>query len=577
MQIVLQILEERARGKKVGFSVIEPKGDIVATIKEICDEIGEPFTYINPDDTANSDTINVMAGDKSAVAEATVAVLKSLFGKQEAFFATVQELSARKVTLLLKEIYGDNMYITDVVENLRDETIMRQNVEILRQKGTDPDLVSFFDHELLHGKDAEEYRKLIKGLRAQLENITSNEYLKPIITRKSSFNLDKHFEEGGILACNTALGTLGRAASDAFGQFIAMHLQLATFRRKGTERTRIPHYLIIDEYSRYINPDVETFLSIAAEYRVAGIFATQSLGQLEVEAGKLSPKATKTAILTSCRNKIIFGGLSAQDAKEISEELGKDIVIERSQTFEGSPLKGIGAKTYKDAEAEKVRFPYTFLMDGLPRFHFVYKLLKDGHPQPPGVGVGRFIPRDKDKIREHFRKIKEGIEPEGEQTEDASLLGTLKKRIYEKAQKKIEQKNKERFQKAFEVNPFSELDQKENEPKISSPVFKRREEVKGITFISRENKDEKRREMTDQVQQEIKETQTTQMENNEERKQSISLEEIEETIEIQKEEVNNNNNDENEQIKHTTEKNEQKNKSSKEKQIINPLDFWDGF
>ncbi|WP_133120469.1 hypothetical protein [Paenibacillus sp. GM1FR] len=65
-----------------------------------------------------------------------------------------------------------------------------------------------------------------------------------------------------------------RKASDAFGQFVVMYLQSGTFRRLGTERTRVPHIKIVDEYSRYIHPDVELFLSIAAEYRTAGIIAT---------------------------------------------------------------------------------------------------------------------------------------------------------------------------------------------------------------------------------------------------------------------------------------------------------------
>ena len=101
----------------------------------------------------------------------------------------------------------------------------------------------------------------------------SNEALRTIMTGRSDVNIDEHPETDGVLAVNTALGKL-RKAGDAFGQFMIMHLQNGTFRRPGTEDTRIPHFLIVDEYSRYINPDVEIFLSLAAEYKVAGIFAT---------------------------------------------------------------------------------------------------------------------------------------------------------------------------------------------------------------------------------------------------------------------------------------------------------------
>jgi len=52
---------------------------------------------------------------------ATVVVRQGLFGKQEAFFKTVQELSARNVTKLLKELHGDRMDIIDVMSTLRDQ------------------------------------------------------------------------------------------------------------------------------------------------------------------------------------------------------------------------------------------------------------------------------------------------------------------------------------------------------------------------------------------------------------------------------------------------------------------------
>lgn len=403
--MIYQVLLARKNGLEVGLSVIEPKGDVAQMVKEMADAMDMDCTLLDPSDP-NSGRLNVMSGAIDDVVEATVAVLKGLFGKQEAFFATVQELSTRNVTRLLKELNGDKMDITDVLENLRSEDLLKKNVQQFESKFGETDLVRFFRSELLGDGDlGKKYKQLVIGLRAQLENITSNRYLKSVITGKSTINLDRHFEEGGILAANTALGLLG-AAGDAFGQFLAMHLQLATFRRKGTEKTRVPHYLIIDEYSRYINPDVERFLSIAAEYRVAGVFALQSLGQIEMESGKLSAKAMKQAIMASCRNKIAFGGIGASDAKEFAEEFGKEEVKERSKTFEGGLIPKLFPKTYRDVTKEKYRFHPTFLMDGLPRFHFVHKLLRNGHPQPPGIAKGMFIPRDwKERLVEETRPL----------------------------------------------------------------------------------------------------------------------------------------------------------------------------
>lgn len=400
--IIYQLLLQKAKGVPLGLSVIEPKGDVAAMVAEMSEEMGIPYTHIDPlsDNTAK---FNPMEGDINDVAEATVIVLKGLFGKQDAFFATVQELSARNVTKLLKELNGDRMDIIDVMNTLRDEKVLEQKVAELKRRDGMTDLVHFFESELL-GSMRDKYRQFVIGLRAQLENVVSNSSLRRIMTGKSSINIDEHFETGGVLAVNTALGKL-RSSGDAFGQFIIMHLQNGTFRRKGTEQTRIPHYLIVDEYSRYINPDVEIFLSLAAEYKVAGLFATQSLGQLEIESGKISGKAMKRAILASCRNKISFGGITSEDAKEFADEFGKDKIIMRQSTYKNRIfLPNLFPDSYRDTEDEEYRFDPTDLMDGIPRFHYVHKLLKEGTPQKPSLGKGVFVPSDWKERREWEHK-----------------------------------------------------------------------------------------------------------------------------------------------------------------------------
>lgn len=396
--LIYQLLVLKAKGVPLGLSVIEPKGDVAAMVNEMCFEMGIPCTHIDPM-ISNTAQFNPMEGEINAVAEATVIVLKGLFGKQDAFFATVQELSARNVTKLLKKLHGDNIDIVDVMNTLRDEHVLTSKVAKLKVRDGMTDLVHFFESELL-GSMKDKYRQFVIGLRAQLENVVSNDALRQIMTGKSSFNIDEHYAKGGVLAVNTALGML-RTSGDAFGQFLIMHLQNGAFRRPGTEFTRIPHFLIVDEYSRYINPDVEIFLNLAAEYRVAGIFATQSLGQLELESGKISAKGMKRAILGGCRNLVVFGGIKSEDAKDFAEEFGKDKILMRQSTYKNSILlPNLFPDSYRDTEIEEYRFDATDLMDGLPRFHFVHKLLQDGHPQKPALAKGQLVRRDWKEARE---------------------------------------------------------------------------------------------------------------------------------------------------------------------------------
>jgi|GEM_PF-1414737 len=447
--MLFQTIKAKFHGEQVGVSLVEPKGDVARFLKELCDAAEIDCVILDPP-IPSGDRLNVMQGELDPVAEATVAVLQSLFGKQEAFFSTVQELSTRNVTKLLKEVYKDNMDIMDVLVNLRDTHTLRGNVAKLKAQKTNPELVQFFEAELL-GSLHDQYQKLVIGLRSQLENITSNSMLRPIITGNSTINLDDHLEKGGVLAVNTALGDLGKAG-DAFGQFIAMHLQLATFRRKGTERTRIPHYMMFDEYSRYINPDVERFLSIAAEYRVAGIFALQSLGQIEMESGKLSAKAMKQAIMASCRNKIAFGGIEAADAKEFAEIFGKTEIVERQESYEGGFVPKIKPKMYRDTTKEVYRMHPTFLMDGMPRFHYGYKLLMNGVSKV-GIANSNFVPHN---WKEQFARGK--VAPLDMRALDASRLELIFKfpvRLLDKRKQKRLEEEKATVQETLaKNNPF---------------------------------------------------------------------------------------------------------------------------
>lgn len=417
--MIYQILTAKARGFPCGLSVIEPKGDVAQFTVDLARELGIQAYHLDPTQ-ASSDAINLMRGPVNDVAEATIAVLKGMFGKQEAFFQLVQELTARNFIKLLKLNHGDNLDILSVLRVLRDDDILKRETKALEKSGKDPDLFSFFEHEM-RGRLGDKWKDLALGLRAQIENIVSNEDLKHIITGDSGIDLDRHMAEGGVIGINTALGKL-RRSGDAFGQFMAMHLQAAAFRRPGTERTRIPHYLIIDEMSRYINPDTEKFLSIAAEYRVAAILAVQSFSQLEIGAGDITPKAMKTAILTNCRNKISFGGVTFDDADYLADELGKNWEVTRQNTYDGFALASFLPKTYRETEQEAYRLRPTDIQDGLPRFHFIHKLVQEGHPMKPGIAVGQFVPAD---WRERVKA------PEKAEAPQRGLFSLLKKRDQE--------------------------------------------------------------------------------------------------------------------------------------------------
>src|SRR5690625_3995655 len=81
--MIYQMLLEKSRGKQLGISVVEPKGDVAQMVADMSFEMGLPYVHIDPLQS-NSHKLNVMQGDIDDVAEATVAVLKGMFGRQDA-------------------------------------------------------------------------------------------------------------------------------------------------------------------------------------------------------------------------------------------------------------------------------------------------------------------------------------------------------------------------------------------------------------------------------------------------------------------------------------------------------------
>jgi len=115
--------------------------------------------------------------------------------------------------------------------------------------------------------------------------------------------------------------------------------------------------------------------------------------------------------------------------------------------------------SYRDTEDEEYRFDPTDLMDGMPKFNFVHKLLEDGTPQKPALAKGHFVPRNWKELREWedkttFKKAKS-------KRSNEVTKNRLLDRFRERANKKIEKRAEPTEQitvTPIESNIQSELD-----------------------------------------------------------------------------------------------------------------------
>jgi len=373
---VWQDLLSYKRGQQLGITVVAPDAEFCHMVRDWCKTLGIPYAIIDLDDP-NTSRFNPLEGDPIIVAEIMRTVLRATFGEQEAFFAQAQELHAKNTMMLLKRLKGNNLTLLDVYNSLMDiEGVQNDVDEYIRLYGTD--IVTTYFQKEAFGKNRDKLHQFAMGLRMQISDLLSNDTIYNVLVGKSDIDLDHHMNEGGVLLVNTALGKMGHM-SRTFGQFLIMHIQNAVFRRPGTEFTRIPHYLYIDELPVYFNPELENLLNMGRKYRCACTFTIQGPSQLE--KGKLG-QAMREIIINGCRNKIVIGIESSKDAKLLSELLGenkdKEVRITKKR-FSVLP------ESYSETDKDIKRFTYTDILE-IPPWHGLVKVVHEGRNSEPVLG-----------------------------------------------------------------------------------------------------------------------------------------------------------------------------------------------
>lgn len=397
LPMVCQDIDRIARGERLGVTVVEPKGDVVREVEAYARAKGVPVVVIDPGDP-NTPRFNPLQGDPLIVAEVTRTVLKSMFGRQEAFFSHVQETSAHNTVLLLKYLEAHDREVAlaegreppcltmqDLVRVLRNPEQLKARVDALRRLDPQSDIVEYFDREAL-GPTGAKLHEFAMGLRMQLEDIAGSPQLRHVFGGPSDVDLDAHLRGGGVLCVNTCMGLLGRKG-DLFGQFFIMHFQQAVFRRPVGDRP--PHFLYLDEFARYLNPDFERMVAMARSYRCGLVLALQVTDQLLLAEAP----AFREVMVQNCRNRLVFGGLSASDAQRFAREFGEVVVRQREHTFRRhGTVMGWWPEVYRESERSRPLFDYTRLIH-LPRWHVVYQVVRDGVVQVPRQGVSLPPPR----------------------------------------------------------------------------------------------------------------------------------------------------------------------------------------
>lgn len=320
--------------RDLGITYMAPDVETIDKVRGVAKNFGIPVNIIDPDDSASLGLNPFAFDDPTQTAIAISTVLKGLYTDKNpeteaAYRENLTSQILENLTILLKLIYpkmneGKLPNIEDLFKLLSNFDLVEKMCKILE---SDPELAEKYNMQLTYFKknfysdspNRAEMEKVVAIPIAQLDTLLRYPGVKSILcNRVNNINYDKALKNGEVTLVCTRRGDLGESAHKAFGLFFLLLMQYSVLRRPGSESTRIPHFLYIDEFPDFICSATESIFTIYRKYKIATVVSAQSLDQLRRRGEKLA-----NIIISNCSNKIVFGNNSPEDNEWWSKELGE--------------------------------------------------------------------------------------------------------------------------------------------------------------------------------------------------------------------------------------------------------------
>lgn len=195
-----------------------------------------------------------------------------------------------------------------------------QREKLLRKVSND---VILDDWEMFKSSTNTQKQMLIEGASNRLRKFLRNEAIRNVIGQKSkTLDLAKIMDEGKILLINlNGRERISYENTKLLGIMLVNEFFRVAKLRNPHDRKLKPFYLYVDEFANFITRDIARALEECRKFQLFLILAHQHLAQLKEEDEYLF-----ASVLTNCRNRVVFGGLSKYDAQIMTDELATGFV-----------------------------------------------------------------------------------------------------------------------------------------------------------------------------------------------------------------------------------------------------------
>lgn len=356
--------------KNLGLTSLTPDNDQTYKMADVAKNFGIPAHIIDPLD-ANSPGLNPFTLPTPALAGLMIALtLEGLYNASSATaeLAYMKDLAyqaIQNICVFLGEMYprrhnGDLPNLEDLLHCLTNFDLVEELCEDLK---TESDLVdkyqfqiAYFEQHFYKGcKGREDMQRYVHFATAQLEELLRAASVRDIICkRRNNLNFGDVLKNGEVILMCTRPADIGGTAHQGFGRFFLTLLMCAVEGRPGSDKTRIPHFLYVDEFDKYANPLFTDMFTLYRKYKVGTIFSTQNLSNL---GGASSP--FMQSLLSNCPTKVTFGNCTPEDYGWWEQEFGKRREWKSSNTYNADKIDGINWEwqdTMKVAKMQGLKF-----------------------------------------------------------------------------------------------------------------------------------------------------------------------------------------------------------------------------
>ena len=365
-KMILGTSGEKIVYRDLGLTSMSPDYESTSRMLEVAKNFNIKTNLIDPNDSNSVGLNPFVFEDPVKIAIIISSVLKEMYAKsgmdlEEAFKQNASLQAVENICILLKEMYprlnnGDLPNLEDMLNMFNDFSLVEDMCKQLMQ---DEELAKKYKLQIGYfkknffadGSNKADTENYIEPAASQLDVLLRIPGVRNILcNRTNNLDYDKVLANGEVTLVCTRRGDLGASVHTAFGLFFLLLMQYSVLRRPGNEKSRIPHFLYIDEFPDFVTHATTNMFTLYRKYKIGITISAQNLRQL----GEQSRDKDKNQeiILANCANKFVFGNNSPEDNEWWSKELGEKREWTFTNTYDVKEIKydqkyGQAKLTYK--------------------------------------------------------------------------------------------------------------------------------------------------------------------------------------------------------------------------------------